>query len=116
MEERTRESMRRQIETLRKMTYLRREPESQSRKTSVGDKSKGVKGDTSAFHGTNKSDVHSDYADLDELCSFDDSSSEDDGVSMRKTKFLEFRVDIDLKNLSFKLGMLFETTIKLKAT
>ncbi|CAK9182417.1 unnamed protein product [Ilex paraguariensis] len=52
----------------------------------VGDKGKGVKDGTSAFHGTNEDDVHSDYADSDELCSFDDSSSEDDGVKKKESQ------------------------------
>ncbi|CAK9187989.1 unnamed protein product [Ilex paraguariensis] len=81
----------------------------------VGDKGKGVKDGTSAFHGTDEEDVHSDYAGSDELCSFDYSSSEDVGVNVRKPKFLEFRVATDMKNPSFKLGMLFGTTIELKA-
>ncbi|CAK9142447.1 unnamed protein product [Ilex paraguariensis] len=69
---------------------------------SVGDKGKGVKDDTLAFHGTNEDDVHSNYTDLDELCIFDDSSSEDDDVNVRKPKFLEFRASTDMKNPSFK--------------
>ncbi|CAK9149357.1 unnamed protein product [Ilex paraguariensis] len=57
----------------------------------VGDKGKDVKDDTSAFHGIDEDDVHSDYTNSDELCSFDDSSLEDDGVNVRKPKFPKSR-------------------------
>ncbi|CAK9147425.1 unnamed protein product [Ilex paraguariensis] len=46
---------------------------------------------------------------------FDDSSSQDDGVNVRKPKFPEFRADIDMKNPSFNLGMFFGIATKLKA-
>ncbi|CAK9147528.1 unnamed protein product, partial [Ilex paraguariensis] len=75
---------------------------------SVPNIGKGVEKEKSIDHGDAENDeVESDYRPSNELLSIDGFSLDKDSNKRRMPKYPEFRAETDMKNPTFKLGMLF---------
>ncbi|CAK9184467.1 unnamed protein product [Ilex paraguariensis] len=74
---------------------------------------KGSIGHSNVNEELNPKDINSDYGSPSELVSID-SSSREECEKPRKYRFKQFRPEIDMRNLQFKLGMFFITSAQLK--